>query len=62
MPYSRILILSMITTQKIVVVLSGDHIYSMDYNEMIDYHLSKGATGTVACVCVFRCLKLIDSA
>jgi glucose-1-phosphate adenylyltransferase len=35
---------------EIVVVLSGDHIYSMDYNEMIDYHLSKGADGTVACM------------
>jgi len=35
---------------ELVVILSGDHIYSMDYNEMIDYHLSKGATGTVACM------------
>jgi glucose-1-phosphate adenylyltransferase len=35
---------------EVVVILSGDHIYSMDYNEMIDYHLSKGADGTVACM------------
>ena len=35
---------------EIVVILSGDHIYAMDYNEMIDYHLSRGADGTVACM------------
>lgn len=35
---------------EIIVILSGDHIYAMDYNEMIDYHVSKGADGTVACM------------
>lgn len=30
-----------------VVILSGDHIYKMDYRPMIDYHLSKGADLTV---------------
>ncbi|SHH30228.1 glucose-1-phosphate adenylyltransferase [Thermosipho atlanticus] len=33
-----------------VVILSGDHVYSMDYNELIDYHISKGALATVACL------------
>ncbi|MCD6253116.1 MAG: glucose-1-phosphate adenylyltransferase [Thermotogae bacterium] len=33
-----------------VLVLSGDHIYSMDYNELLDYHISKRAQGTVACM------------
>lgn len=35
---------------EIIVILSGDHVYGMDYNEMIDYHLSKGASGTIACM------------
>ncbi|TYB94727.1 MAG: glucose-1-phosphate adenylyltransferase [Kosmotoga sp.] len=35
---------------KLVVILSGDHIYAMDYNELIDYHLSKLAHGTIACM------------
>ncbi|MFN3332203.1 MAG: glucose-1-phosphate adenylyltransferase [Caldilinea sp.] len=30
-----------------VLVLSGDHIYKMDYRPMIDYHLAKGADLTV---------------
>lgn len=30
-----------------VVILSGDHIYKMDYRPMIDYHLEKGADLTV---------------
>ncbi|ABR30115.1 glucose-1-phosphate adenylyltransferase [Thermosipho melanesiensis] len=33
-----------------VVILSGDHIYSMDYNELVDYHVAKSALGTVACM------------
>lgn len=32
----------------LVLVLSGDHIYKMDYREMIDYHLKKNADLTVA--------------
>ncbi|NCC08702.1 MAG: glucose-1-phosphate adenylyltransferase [Clostridia bacterium] len=31
-----------------VVVLSGDHIYKMDYSEMLDYHKEKGADCTIA--------------
>lgn len=31
-----------------VVVLSGDHIYKMDYSKMINYHKEKGAACTIA--------------
>ena len=31
-----------------VVVLSGDHIYKMDYNEMLDFHKKKNADATIA--------------
>jgi glucose-1-phosphate adenylyltransferase len=33
---------------ELVVVLSGDHIYSMDYSRMIDFHLAHGADATIA--------------
>lgn len=32
----------------LVLILSGDHIYKMDYQKMIDVHLAKGADLTVA--------------
>ncbi|EIJ36774.1 glucose-1-phosphate adenylyltransferase [Thiothrix nivea] len=35
---------------KYVMVLAGDHIYKMDYGEMLAYHAEKGADMTVACV------------
>jgi glucose-1-phosphate adenylyltransferase len=31
-----------------VLILSGDHIYKMDYERMLDYHKAKKATLTVA--------------
>lgn len=31
-----------------VVILSGDHIYKMDYSKMLDYHKEKGADCTIA--------------
>ncbi|WP_408956295.1 glucose-1-phosphate adenylyltransferase [Natroniella sp. ANB-PHB2] len=31
-----------------VVILSGDHIYKMDYNKIISYHKAKGADLTIA--------------
>ena len=31
-----------------VLVLSGDHIYKMDYNAMLQYHIKKGADATIA--------------
>ncbi len=35
-------------TPDLVVILSGDHIYKMDYRPMLDYHSEKGADLTVA--------------
>lgn len=37
-----------------VLVLSGDHVYKMDYLKMLDYHLAKGADLTAGCVKVPR--------
>ncbi len=31
-----------------VVILSGDHIYKMDYNAMVDYHVQNDASVTIA--------------
>ena len=31
-----------------VVILSGDHIYKMDYNKMLEFHKKKGADATIA--------------
>ena len=31
-----------------VLILSGDHIYKMDYNAMLDYHIRHGADATIA--------------
>lgn len=31
-----------------ILVLSGDHIYTMDYDKMIQYHQEKGADATIA--------------
>ncbi|MFJ7975584.1 glucose-1-phosphate adenylyltransferase [Peribacillus sp. JNUCC 23] len=33
-----------------VVVLSGDHIYKMDYSKMLQYHVEKGAQATIAVI------------
>ncbi|HEU23877.1 MAG TPA: glucose-1-phosphate adenylyltransferase [Mesoaciditoga lauensis] len=35
---------------KYVLILSGDHVYSMDYNEMLDFHISKNADATISCI------------
>ena len=37
-----------------VLILSGDHIYKMDYARMLKYHIEKGADLTVACIEVNR--------
>jgi glucose-1-phosphate adenylyltransferase len=37
-----------------VLILSGDHVYKMNYLEMMDFHLSRGADLTVAAVMVPR--------
>jgi glucose-1-phosphate adenylyltransferase len=39
-----------------VLILSGDHVYKMDYNRMIDFHCRKGAALTVAGVEIERSL------
>ena len=31
-----------------VLILSGDHIYKMDYNEMLNFHIRHGADATIA--------------
>ncbi len=33
-----------------VLILSGDHIYKMDYDAMLDYHIEKGADCTIAVI------------
>jgi glucose-1-phosphate adenylyltransferase len=37
-----------------ILILSGDHIYKMDYAEMFDFHLGKNAIGTVATIRVHK--------
>jgi glucose-1-phosphate adenylyltransferase len=37
---------------KYVLVLAGDHVYKMDYGEMLAHHVAKGADMTVACLTV----------
>jgi glucose-1-phosphate adenylyltransferase len=34
----------------LVLILSGDHVYKMDYRKMIDFHLGKGADLTVSTI------------
>ncbi|MBI3593038.1 MAG: glucose-1-phosphate adenylyltransferase [Nitrospirae bacterium] len=33
-----------------LLILSGDHIYKMDYSEMLAFHQEKGAVGTIAAI------------
>lgn len=37
-----------------ILILSGDHIYKMDYAEMLDFQLDKGAIGTVAAIKIHK--------
>lgn len=37
-----------------VLILSGDHIYKMDYSQMLDYHKEKGSDVTIAVLEVSR--------
>jgi glucose-1-phosphate adenylyltransferase len=41
----------------LVLILSGDHIYKMDYRKMIAFHLEKGADLTVAAIRMDRTLS-----
>ena len=38
------------TNPEYVLILSGDHIYKMDYAEMIQDHISAGADVTIGCI------------
>jgi len=38
-----------------VLILGGDHIYKMDYQRLIQYHIKKGADLSIACVEVPQC-------
>lgn len=40
--------------QPYILVLSGDHIYKMNYSEMFEFHLANKAVGTVATIRVNR--------
>ena len=33
-----------------VLILSGDHIYKMNYEEMLEYHIKKGADATISVI------------
>lgn len=33
-----------------LLILSGDHVYKMDYSEMFSFHISKGVVGTIAAI------------
>ncbi len=35
---------------QLILILAGDHVYKMNYREMIDYHIEKNADVTVACI------------
>ena len=35
---------------ELVLILSGDHVYKMDYSEMIAEHVASGADATLACI------------
>jgi glucose-1-phosphate adenylyltransferase len=41
----------------LIVILSGDHIYKMDYRKMINFHLENGADLTVAAIRMDRTLS-----
>jgi len=41
----------------LLLILSGDHVYMMDYRNMIDFHIEKGADVTIAAVGVDKRLS-----
>ena len=47
--YQNIYTLDMIRP-RYVLVLSGDHVYKMDYSRLVEHHVSKGADLTIACM------------
>ena len=45
---TRILILYVTHAPEEILILSGDHVYNMDYQDLIDYHTEKDADLTIA--------------
>src|SRR5256714_9027010 len=39
---------------QLILVLAGDHVYKMDYGDMIESHLERGAELTIGCIPVPR--------
>ena len=50
MPFIKILIILMVKDPEYVLILSGDHIYKMDYESMLEEHIKNGASLTVAVI------------
>ena len=50
MPCSRISAMSEELSPKYVIILSGDHIYKMNYAEMLDFHKKKNADATISVI------------
>ena len=48
MPYFRIFRSSRRREPEFVVILSGDHVYRMDYRELLRFHMDRGADVTIA--------------
>ena len=42
------------TQPKYIIILSGDHIYKMDYSELIRDHIEAGAEATIGCIPVTK--------
>lgn len=47
--FQNIYLLEMIRP-KYVLILSGDHIYKMDYSKLLDFHVNTGSDLTVSCI------------
>ena len=48
MPFIRIWIIWRLYNPDYVLILSGDHIYKMDYEVMLDFHKANNADVTIA--------------
>ena len=49
MPSTRILTFLKNSHEPYVVIASGDGIYKLDYNKVLEYHIAKKADITVVC-------------
>lgn len=50
MQYIKILNLLIANIQTMFLISSGDHIYKMDYDKMLDFHKEKNAEATIAVI------------